>query len=372
MWRNKIKKILALIILCILTIVTILFWQKIQTFSVQIMDRTKNLFFKSENRLKNQNEQQADEEASQIQITTAISLPYSEKITTSGVTLRDSIRFLTENFREISFIIPKNVVEVKKGEILIKFDTKDIELRAEKIKAELELKRGILARGEQLDHHSVISKDELDKIRIEVASASGELKELEHKVATSTKVAPFDCFIKHHGFISGSFVSNGQEVLTIFKKDTVVVETNINLNDLSGLKEQQLLGKTAKLTFSDGRKCSGQVIYFSNNADQYTASLLAIIELKDSDGSIRAGEVCEVAIYTGELKMFFLVPEEAICGDEEAYHVFIIKKGLAYKTDIQKHGKKGDNVRISGISDGDIVAVSGAHRLTNLCKVQIM
>ena len=234
---------------------------------------------------------------------------------------------------------------------------------------DVELKTKILERGEKLDEHSVISKDDLDKLKIEVANATGELKEIQHKIEESTKIAPFDCFIKHHGMINGSFVSNGQEILTILRKDKLFVDVNISMREINELEEKNLLGKNVKLYFSNKKSCKGKVVYFLNNADPYTATLSATVEVQDEEGVVTSGELCDIKIYTGVLKRLFLVPEEAICGEEYDYHVFVIRKNLAYKTPITRHEKKGEKFFISGVSNGDVIATSGAHRLTNLCSV---
>lgn len=365
--KNK-KNIIIIFIVIILSIFGFIFREKIKEKSIMAYNKTYEYFLPKKVVIESEEEKNHD---NNIEVLTLISLPSTEKITCSGVSSRESIKIVSDNFREIEYIVPKNCNEVKKGERVLKYKTADMEVRAARLEEDVRLKSQILTRGKQMDANNVISKDEFDKIQIDVANAKGELSEIKQKIEDSLKIAPFDCYIKHHGYINGSFVSNGQEILTILRKDKLFVDINISIQDINKLQEKNLLHKHCKLYFNNNRNCSGKVIYFVNNADPFTASVSAIIEVDDNERKIISGEICSVKIYTGVIDRLFLVPEEAICGDEHDYHVFIIKKNIAYKTPIQRHGKKGEKYLISGPTDGDVLATFGAHRLTNLCKVKI-
>lgn len=306
-----------------------------------------------------------------VEIISAVSSPYTEKIKGSGIASRDKITYMANNFQTIKYIVPKSTTIVKKGTVLFQYEVGDLEARRDKLLSELKLKKEILKRNEELDTYSVIPKDELNKIQIEVASSTGELNEIMYRLETSVQTAPFDCFVKHHDLITGANIKSGDDILTIFKNDKINVELNINLRDLTNLVEQNLLNKHASMSFINNRKVAGKVVYFIKNVDKYTASLPVSIEIESDSSQITSGEICDVKIYTGHIFRYFIVPEEAICGEDYNFHVFIIKNGVAYKTDVKKHGIKNNQIIISGINEGDLLVVSGTHRLNNLTKVRI-
>lgn len=314
--------------------------------------------------------EELNSETAEVDVMKAISFATTEKIYASGIAYRLNIKILSNNFQEIEYILPHNVNEVKEGTLLIKYKTKDLELRAERLEKDVKLKSQILERGEKMDAHNVISKDDLDKIRIDVSNAMGELKEIKYKISESSKTAPFDCFIEHFNLINGSFVNHNQEILTIYSKKELFVKVNLNINDIKSLKENDLLNKNAVLYFKN-KKFKGKVFYLLKNASSFSASIPAHISIENPDDSIISGEVCNVKIYTGIAERYFLIPEEAICGDENNLHVFVVIKNIAYKVPIKKQSKKGDSIFVSGLQEDSAVVISGAHRLSNLQKVKI-
>jgi RND family efflux transporter MFP subunit len=369
MFKENNNKLVYAIIAVILLIIGFLFRTSIISCTKKVYHSTINFFTGTKHN--DENEKKSDDMINNVESLTCVSIPVTEKLRASGVASRESIKIIADNFKEVEYVIPKNHSYAKKGDILVKYKTKELELRAEKLTQELTLKNQILERNKNLEIHNAVAKDELDKLRIEVASAQGELNQIKHHIEESTKIAPFNCLVKHHGIISGSFISNGQEVLTIFRQDKLFVEINISLKDFNELNQKDLLGKMTRLQFNGRRTIKGKVVYFLNNADPYAAALSAIIEMDDPDNQITSGEICEVKIYTGVLKRYFSIPEEAICGDDYDQHVFVIKDRIAYKTPVVRHGKKGEKILVSGLVEGDIIATSGAHRLNNLSKVRV-
>lgn len=337
-------------------------------FKLNIIEKVKSSKFIAQKKVENVVEKESG--IVEVDVLKIESFANTGKIHATGISYRSTIKILSQNFQEIEYILPPNINEVKKGTLLVKYKTKDLELRAERLEKDVELKSQILVRGEKMDEHNVISKDDLDKIRIDVSNAKGELKEIKYKIEESSKFAPFDCFVENFNLINGSFINNNQEILSVYSKKELFVKANLNINDIQALDDKNLVNKNAVLYFKS-QKCQGKIIYLLKNADAFSASVRAVIALENPDDNIIAGEVCRVKIYTGVTERHFLIPEEAVCGDENNLHVFVINKNIAYKTPIVKHGKKGDRVFVSGIQEGSLVVVSGAHRLSNLQKVKI-
>jgi len=345
----------------------LIFFSIIGAVSYKYKSQIKNYFIPNEKTLVLNKEV---EEYPYVEVSTTQGIPYTEKISSSGVATRPFIKIISDGFHEIEFILNNNVTEVKKGTVVLKYKTIDLQVRADKLKSELELKNTMLKRASTLRKENVISQEEYDKMSLDVIHSNGELAEIQYRIDNSTKTAPFDCLIEHFNVFPESFVNNNQDILSMYSKDNVHVKVNLNLSDLEQLDNPDILNKDVALYFKN-RKYKGKVIYFLKNANPFSGSVPATIEISEVDEHLTSGSVCNLKIYTSVVKKLYLIPEEAICGDESESYVFVIRKDTAYQIPIKRYKNKDGSVLVSGLEDGSLLVVSGAHRLKNMQKIRL-
>jgi multidrug efflux pump subunit AcrA (membrane-fusion protein) len=77
---------------------------------------------------------------------------------------------------------------------------------------------------------------------------------------------------------------------------------------------------------------------------------------------LTAGEVVGVRFVTGKVTGIW-IPLTAVSAQGDR-HVFLAQGGIAYRTAVTLNETHGMQVRVDGLSAGDLLILEGAHRLT--------
>lgn len=294
---------------------------------------------------------------------------YEKIIHIFGVIKLDSISVLSKEAGRIKYIVPKNIGSVKKGELLVEFEHEDKLLKLEKTKIEHQIIEGELKRQKDSLAVGGCSKQQYEESLRKERSLFFEMKVIENEISNSQIIAPFDCFVKHTDYISGSFVQHNQEVISVFRSSPIGVEGKMNIENIHNVKKDN--GCVVKI---DDRMAQGKIININRAIESYSASVIIRAEVEnETNQPFFSGELCEIEIHTGIEEYLVALPENAIKPSGPKHKVFIVKDGYAFLKEVELCGKTKDGkVKVSGLRNGDIVVISGVERLTNFCKVCIV
>jgi HlyD family secretion protein len=221
---------------------------------------------------------------------------------------------------------------VKKGDVLVRLDDK--ELQNQKASAVTEIERSTLQltqaernfkRAKELHDANLISmevyensKTEFDLARNALDRSKRELAIIEERL-TKTKIeAPFDCTILTRPVSIGQAVSgsggfnSGTEVLTIADLNSMVINAHINQADITRLKSDQevevAIEAVAGLTLTGKVERIAPQATIKNNIKGFAVRIL----LKDVGDKVRPGMTANITIPVASAENVLAVPIAAV------------------------------------------------------------
>jgi len=186
--------------------------------------------------------------------------------------------------------------------------------------------------------------------------------------------APFDGFIteklKNVGevYLPMSFSPAGPAILRLVNIDDLKAKLQVPDKDISKIHPNQ---KTIITSESyPGQQFMGKVFYVSQEANPMSGTFTAEIEIDNREHKLKSNQFVNLTIILEEQKDALVIPKEAFIKDSSV--VFIANNGIAEKRSVTIGIESEDEIQaVSGISEGEIVIVSGNVGLKDGTKVLI-
>lgn len=312
---------------------------------------------------------------------------------------------------------------VKQGEVLLIQDTKDLDLSIgqnnavirqsaaevtesesshqatyNKVKSDYELKKLKYERYSSLYTQGGISKQELDTVYQELVDSksafdvnqamSGEIPaSVEIKRAALEKAqigtqsfaqqrddlilrAPRDGVIAYRDAEIGEIAQAGKTVLELVDNSKIYIDCNLSEQDIAFVKMNMTLMVNIE---SLGKSYAGKIIYISPSVAANSKNYTVRVELTDHDETIKAGMFARSQIEFLQRADTIVVPKAAVLEKNGKSSVFIIdEQNQAQERGVEIGLRNDKEVEIlSGISAGEVVAVSNLARLKNNVQVNV-
>ena len=260
---------------------------------------------------------------------------------------------------------------VKKGDVLLKLDTRTAEAKMQEAMKSLEFATQQSDRQKKLlaiDGTSIKSAQEADaavqKANLEIASAKTALSMLQI-------TAPISGVITEISARTGEAAQPGKPVIEIVDASRLVAHaeiSNINLADA-------MPGKTAVFLHNGAPLSSpGTVILVSPQVNVQTGTAEVLISVP-ADSGLRAGEWINVAIIVEEKKDCLTAPVVSVVKTEEGEQVIaVVHDHEAKQVPVKAGVREGDLIEVTGegLNEGDAVVTVGAYGLPKETKVRVL
>jgi membrane fusion protein (multidrug efflux system) len=263
--------------------------------------------------------------------------------------------------------------EVEAGRLLVGLDTSIQRLSVEEAREAVSSAELDVAATERLVNAGNAAQADLSRARSTLAGARARLAQAQKALADRTIVAPFRGVIagKDTSVEVGNYLTAGLPVARVIDMAQLEIELSV------GEREVQLLsvGSPAFVSFpSSGKEpVEAEVVAIAAGSDPQTGSFPVIIRWDNVEGSAaRAGLSARVQVPPARATEGVVVPANAVVtrGGQEA--VFVADGGIARLTPVETGERQGDRLAIrSGVSDGDIVIVTGLRRLADGDEVDV-
>jgi RND family efflux transporter MFP subunit len=290
---------------------------------------------------------------------------------------------------------------VKAGEVLVELDVPDIDEQLRQAQAAANQARAGVAQAKSqlalagttnrryttLAPSGVVSQQEVEQYQssfevqqANVVAAEAAAKSAEANVhryedlrSFATITAPFDGVVTMRAAEIGQLVTSGtgmgQALYKVAEVDVVRVFVNVPQLYAAGIK----VGMDAPTTMREtgGRVFAGKVARTSNELDMSTRTLLTEVDIPNPDGALVAGMYATVAFDAKREGQPILVPATAVLFNAQGTRVAVIRDGVVTWASVEIDGDLGDRLAIStGLSEGDVVAVTPSERLLEGMRVQ--
>ncbi len=271
--------------------------------------------------------------------------------------------------------------QVKKGDLLVKLDTRQEEAQLHSAQAKRELARINLERQRALIAQKAVAQSDFDSAQSEFSQDDAAVEDAQALIARKTIVAPFDGIAGIRQVDLGQYLNVGSTIAPLQSLDPIYVEFTVPQQDI----DQVATGKKLRIRADgvDGREFDGIVTAIDSKVDEATRNITIQGTVQNPDHLLRPGMYVNVDVLLPEQEGVVAIPSTAIEYAPYGNSVFIIKdvppgadgKGGG-KEVVQQFVKlgatRGDQVAVlSGVHPGDEVVTSGVFKLRSHAPVMV-
>jgi membrane fusion protein, multidrug efflux system len=270
---------------------------------------------------------------------------------------------------------------VKKGDLLVKLDTRQEDAQLHSAQARRELAQLSLTRQQDLLAKKVAAQSDLDSAESEFRQADAAVEEAQALIARKTIVAPFDGVAGIRQVDLGQYLEVGAPIAPVQSIDPIYVEFSIPQQEIDKVAN----GKTVRIRADgfEGEEFEGTVTAIDSKVDESTRNVTVQGTVPNPEHKLRPGMYVNVDVLMPQQDSVVAVPASAINYAPYGDSVFVVQdatepdaQGNKGKEVIQQFVKlgasRGDQVAIlSGVKAGDQVVTSGVFKLHSHSPVKI-
>jgi RND family efflux transporter MFP subunit len=268
-------------------------------------------------------------------------------------------------------------VEVKKGDLLARLDTRAAVLTAAEAQANAALARAQedtskreCGRYQTLLAQGAISQAEFDRVSDQCKTSPLSVSAAEARAHAAAQVvgdgqirAPFGGVVTERWVEAGQYVRQDSKVVSLVSVDPLRLEMTVPEANLSAIKQGGALTFTVP-AYPD-RSFSGTVRYVGAAVRETTRDLVVEAEVANPDRALRPGMFAAIALDAGEAALP-VVPKDSVVTREGGARVFAVVDRRVEERVVQVGPAKGDVVAVvRGVVPGDRVVLSPAASLQN-------
>lgn len=184
--------------------------------------------------------------------------------------------------------------------------------------------------------------------------------------------APVAGIVGKKGIDVGMGVIPGYAAVTIVKTEKVFACVSVAENEISTVTK----GKKAavKIGALNNTVLNGTVEQVGVMADPLSHTYKVKIALANGEGKLKPGMICEVILESHAGSGGLEIPNQSVMVDEKGgKFVYIVRGNRAVKQYLSTGKLTRDGVEVTGgITSGDMVIISGQHKLTDNSPVKIL
>jgi membrane fusion protein, multidrug efflux system len=234
-------------------------------------------------------------------------------------------------------------------------------------------------RIQTLFEQNLVSRDEHDRVKTELDSASSEVTRLEAQVDLAREDlgdtlirAPFSGFISGRLADPGAFVSLGQVLAVVYQTDSLEISFMIPERYSAEVE----LGQEVLVEVSayPGQRFRGQVNFVSPSVDESTRNFEVKAFIDNQDNRLRPGFFASAVLVLGYREAALVIPERSLVATRDGYLVFVAdsEKEQVESRRVSIGARRPGIVEITeGLAPGEHVVVTGHMNLSHGFRISV-
>lgn len=285
-----------------------------------------------------------------------------ERLSTTGsLYANERVVVVSEVAGKIERILFTEGAPVAAGELLLAIDDTELAAERQRVLSRLELAQLREDRQRQLYDDGLISDQEYDAARTELAALEAELQLIEARLEKTEIRAPFAGVVGLRRVSEGAYLSPQTEVTTLQDIDPVKVEFAVPERYAGALAVGDTIEFRVK---SSERPHRGTVYAIEPSVDPETRSLPVRATSPNPDGELLPGAFADVQLTVREVADALSVPAIAVLPELGGKRVFVVDDGAAQPRAVTTGLRTETEVEVlSGLEPGDRVIVTGLQML---------
>ncbi|MFT6748882.1 MAG: membrane fusion protein (multidrug efflux system) [Flavobacterium sp.] len=219
-----------------------------------------------------------------------------------------------------------------------------------------------------------VTKQQLDQAKLAMVNSKSQLTQANINVGDTRLKAPISGFINKKYVEVGSILAGtpSTALFDIVNVSTLKLKVTVNEGQVANLK----IGSNVSVSSSvyPDKDFSGKITFIAAKADE-TLNFPVEIEITNRSGNeLRAGMYGTAKFASNQQqKTLTVVPRNAFVGSVSANQIFVIENAVAKLRKVTSGRILGDKVEIiAGLSEGDLVIVTGQINLQDGSKVEVI
>ena len=265
---------------------------------------------------------------------------------------------------------------VRKGDLLVKLDTRQEEAQLAAAESQRDLSRLGHERMKGLRESGVIAQADYDRAAAELQQGNARVGEIRATIERKTIRAPFSGVLGLRQVNLGQYLAPGAPVVPLQALDPIYVDFDVPQQQVGRLRP----GAAVRLS-AEGKESTGRITAVDSVVDPATRNFRIQATFANPDGRLRPGMFVETRVVLGASQPVLVLPATAVSYAPYGDSVFIVEnvKGPDGKTFrgvrqqfVKLGGSRGDQVAVvSGLKPGEEIVTSGVFKLRNGAAVQV-
>lgn len=210
-----------------------------------------------------------------------------------------------------------------------------------------------------------------EEVKAKLEQANSMAYVAQQNLANCTLIAPSAGIIGTRNAEVGENIMMGVPIMTLISIDNVLIKVSVPENEINRIKKNQKAD--IKIQAIGSEDYEGEVKKIGVVANTISKTYEVKIQLSNSEHKIKPGMVCDVKLNIDNEQYSIAVPYQSVQKDDAGKRfVFVInKQNNSVKKQLVETGSFVNNqlTILSGIKKGDLVVVSGQHKLKNNAKI---
>ncbi|EAR55223.1 efflux transporter, RND family, MFP subunit [Photobacterium sp. SKA34] len=305
----------------------------------------------------------------QVETQTVSARTLTHQVTGYGVVKsHNSVALKTLETSQITAIYFEAGQTVKKGQVLVQFDSSEAKAKVARDQAQFDAKKQTWLRQKELVNKGVVARSTYDDSESDYKQALAQLEQDKSKLTELAVKAPFDGVISQTDFHVGDVVTVGNTLATLYTPDQLTIEYQLPAAQKDDYKLEQHVTVYSEL--KPKKYVDGNVSYVSPNISMGLVTLKA--QLPNAK-QFSPGQNVKIVQYTRELLKQVTIPTSSLITNIQGAQVFIVVNNKARLRDVKVGQYYDGYVQIlSGLTVGDQLVINGQNYLRTDQKVEVM
>lgn len=252
---------------------------------------------------------------------------------------------------------------VKKGQLLVAFDSTVNQAEVQQAKAELGIARANYDRTVDLARQKFISERARDESQANVQVLEAKLALAEARLSKLDIRAPFSGIVGIRTVSVGDYVKDGADLVNLEDISSVKIDFRVPERFIDLVQKGQ--GMEVLVDALPGKPFRARVDAIDPQVDSSGRSALLRGRINNPEGKLKPGMFARVRLILAEREKAMVVPEEAIVPQGNKVTVWKVVDGTVQRIEVRTGLRRAAKVEIvQGLQPGDIVVTAGQIRLS--------
>lgn len=253
--------------------------------------------------------------------------------------------------------------QVKKGQLLVAFDSSVNEAEVQQAKAELGIARANFERTADLARQKFMSDRARDESQANVQVLEAKLALAQARLAKLEIRAPFSGIVGIRNVSVGDYVKDGTDLVNLEDISSVKVDFRVPEKYADLVHRGQAIEVTVDAL--PDKPFRAKVDAVDPQVDSSGRSALLRGRIDNPEGKLKPGMFARVRLILAERENAMVVPEESIVPQGGKVMVWKVVDGKAVRTEVRTGLRRAAKVEIlQGLQHGDTVVTAGQIRLS--------